>query len=310
MSDASGASYPGRMRPLLPIPCLCALLAAQETPPPKPAAPSEKAPPMSWTGALDEKAFAALHDHTDAKAPKPTGEAIRVGDAEHYLSLPKDGKAPLPAVLLIHEWYGLNDHIRHWADRLAADGYATLAVDLYGGKVATKREEASALMQAVDKDEALATLKAAFDFLGTEPRIRSTRRASLGWCFGGGWSLQLAIAEPRLDACVIYYGRLVDDVETLRAIKAPVLGVFGTRDRGIPMDSVKAFEAAMQRAERPCRVLAYDAEHAFANPSGARYDRENAAKAWTEVRAFLRERLVGAVAAAPAAGAKGTGHGR
>lgn len=264
-----------------------------------PAVPAPTAPELS------EQAFAALHELKADKAPAPTGTAVKLGDQQHYLALPKTGKAPFPAVLLIHEWWGLNDHIRHWADRMAGEGYATLAVDLYGGKAATTPAEASAMMKAVDATQAAATLHAAFEFLASDPRILASKRASLGWCFGGAWSLQVAIAEPKLDACVLYYGRLVDDPAKLATIQAPVLGVFGTRDPSIPQPKVDAFAAAMQKAGKACRVLRYDAEHAFANPSGAKYDQKNAAAAWAEVRAFLRERLV-----APAPASKATDAGK
>jgi carboxymethylenebutenolidase len=267
---------------------------AQEKPADKPAGkPAEAQPKMSWTGVLDEKEFAALHDLKNEKAPKPTGTMVQVGQEHHYLALPTTGKAPFPAVLLIHEWWGLNDHIKHWADRLAADGYATLAVDLYGGKSATTREEATAAMKAVDEAKAKATLLAAFDFLGSDGRIMAKKRACVGWCFGGGWSLQLAIAQPKLDAAVVYYGRLVDDGKQLAAIQAPMLGIFGNKDTGIPPKSVDAFEAAMKAQKRDLRVLRYDAGHGFANPSGAAYDQENATKAWTEVRGFLASKLKG-----------------
>ncbi len=248
--------------------------------------------PMGWTGVLDEASFAALHDLKQGAVAEPLhGQDIEIDGQRAYLSLPAGAKAPLPAVLVIHEWWGLNDHIRHWADRLAADGYAALAVDLDGGHTATTREEATALMRAVDENAARATLLRAHRFLAEDPRIRATRRGVVGWCFGGGWSLQLALAAPDLDASVVYYGRLVTDVEALRAIHAPMLGVFGNRDQGIPPASVDAFAAAMKEAGRDLRVLRYDADHAFANPSGARYDANNAAAAWAEVRSFLAAKL-------------------
>jgi carboxymethylenebutenolidase len=286
------------MRHYLLASFLIAGLAAQDPPPP----PPPSSPPIAGTADLDEKAFAALHDLKQEQPPKPTGVMVKVGDVAHYLALPKDQKAPLPAILVIHEWWGLNDHIKHWADRLAADGYAALAVDLYGGTPATTREEAQAAMAKVDAEQARATLRAAFAFLGSDERVRATRRACLGWCFGGAWSLQLAIAEPKLDACVLYYGRLVEDEAQLAAIRAPVLGVFGTRDRSIPEARVATFEAAMKRLGKDVTVRRYDAEHAFANPSGARYDAKHAAAAWAEARAFLRTHLT-----APKAPASDTG---
>ncbi|HEX5052907.1 MAG TPA: dienelactone hydrolase family protein [Planctomycetota bacterium] len=279
---------------------LIGALRAQEVPgsqPPTPApapapAPAPGQAPVPANGDLDERAFAALHHLTQEPAPPLTGAMVKVGGESHYLSLPKDKKAPLPAVLLIHEWWGLNDHIKHWADRLAAEGYATLAVDLYGGKVGTTPEEAQALMKAVDPERADAVMKQAFEYLAADTNIQASTRATLGWCFGGGVSLQFAMSEPRLDACVLYYGHLPRDPARLQAIAAPVLGIFGTQDPSIPKKAVDDFEAAMQKAGKKCRVLRYDAQHAFANPSNAHYDAANAAKAWTEVRLFLRENML------------------
>src|SRR5262245_60636126 len=116
--------------------------------------------PTPWTGDVDEEAFTRLHHLSDREAPPPRGEDIVLDGARAYLSLP-DGPPPHPAVIVIHEWWGLNDHIRHWADRLAAAGYAALAVDLYGGEVAETPERAMELMRAADASEAVRTLRAA-----------------------------------------------------------------------------------------------------------------------------------------------------
>lgn len=245
---------------------------------------------MGWTGVLDEDSFAALHDLRSGASPELLGEDVEVGDSTAYLSLPQHGPA-IGGVVVIHEWWGLNDHVKHWADRLAADGYAALAVDLYGGVVATTRDEALETMQSVDEAEALAILREAHAFLEDDARVEAEKTASIGWCFGGGWSLRLAMAEPELDAAVIYYGRLVTDPEPLGAIEARVLGIFGDRDTGIPPESVEAFRDAMDEAGVDLEVHSYDAEHAFANPSGARYDAENAADAWGHTRRFLCETL-------------------
>jgi len=269
------------MRFAVSICALAALASGQEARPPA---------PMGWTGVLDEKEFAALHELTEGKAPELRGKMVKIGDSNAYLSLPETGK-PKSAVLVIHEWWGLNDHVKHWADRLAADGYAALAVDLYGGAVATTRDEALANMKAVDDAAALATLQAGLKFLAEDERVKAGKLACIGWCFGGGWSLRLAMAAPGLDAAVVYYGRLVDDPDQLKKIHAPLLGVFGKRDTGIPPEAVDAFEAAMKKAQRPATILRFDADHAFANPSGARYDSVNAAAAWKQVRNFLGEHL-------------------
>lgn len=247
----------------------------------------------SLTGILDEASFKALHQLTEAEAPPPRGEMIDLAGTKAYLALPEGATAPMPAVVVIHEWWGLNDHIRHWTDRLAEDGYAALAVDLYGGQVATDPDGAMALMKAVDEPTAAAILAAAHAFLAQDPRIAADRQGVIGWCFGGGWSLRDAIANPELDAAVIYYGHPVTDPAALERIRAPLLGVFANRDQSIPPDVVDGFDEALATAGKSIELHRYDAVHAFANPSSANYDQAAAADAWQHVRTFLAAKLRG-----------------
>ena len=242
------------------------------------------------TGVLSEDGFKALHELTGEERPAPKGVKVALRDAEAYLSLP-EGRPPFPGVVVIHEWWGLNDHVKHWADRLAADGYAALAVDLYGGKVAANRDDAMSTMKAVDADRALRILRNASDFLSRDARVRARKRGCIGWCFGGGWSLKLALADAKIDAAVIYYGRLITDPAVLKSIRSPILGVFGNQDTGIPPRVVDEFETALDRAGVKHEILRYDAPHAFANPSSARYVRAAAEDAWTKARAFLTRHL-------------------
>lgn len=237
------------------------------------------------TGVLSEADFAQLHQLTDRKRPDPKGHTVRLGEGSAYLSVP-EGAGPFSAVLLIHEWWGLNDHIRHQADRLAADGYVALAIDLYGGQVATTRDEAMALMKGVEDGAAHAVLSAGWNFLASDA-VKANRRGVIGWCFGGGWSLQHVLATPDVDAGVIFYGRLNTDPKALARIQAPLLGVFGNRDQGIPVETVDEFEAALTEAGVIHEIHRFDAEHAFANPSSAHYDDISAAAAWEKVREFL-----------------------
>jgi len=264
--------------------------SAPNSAPPDSAAPRARGD-TGLTGAVGEEEFKELHDLPGGKVPPARGIMVDLAGTHAYLSLPEHGAPPFPAVVVVHEWWGLNEHIKYWSDRLAAEGYAALAVDLFGGKVATNRDSAMAYVRAVDDERALAILRAAHEFLASDPRIAATRRGCIGWCFGGGWALQQALVTPDLDAAVIYYGRLVTDVERLRAIQSPVLGVFGNRDRGIPPEMVDEFAAALVKAGVEHHILRYDAEHAFANPSNPNYDRQAAAAAWMEVRAFLAGNL-------------------
>jgi carboxymethylenebutenolidase len=246
---------------------------------------------MGITGAVSEEQFKAMHELKQGSAPKLYGQMIEIGGSRAFLSLPDGVRPPVPAVVVIHEWWGLNEHIMHWTDRLAALGYAAVAVDLYGGKVATTPDEAMATMKAVDNARALETLLAAHRFLQTDPRIRAERRASIGWCFGGAWSLQYALNAPDLSAAVIYYGRLVSDPAKLSAIRAPLLGIFGNLDEGIPPAAVNEFEAGLKTAGVKHTIVRYEAQHGFANPSGARYDEKSAAAAWEQVKGFLELHL-------------------
>ena len=209
-----------------------------------------------------------------------------------YLAYPSGMTEPLPAVIMIHEWWGLNDNIRAMAKRLAAESYMVLAVDLYGGETAANAGAARVKMLEVVENSELAeeNLRQAVEFLKTTgaPAI-----ASLGWCFGGGWSLNSAMLFPEeLDATVIYYGQVTNDDEKLRVIDSPLLGFFGGADRGISLDSVNAFKAALQRLRIDNEIHIYpDVGHAFANPSGNNYNREAAEDAWSRTLQFLARNL-------------------
>jgi carboxymethylenebutenolidase len=244
------------------------------------------------TGAVSEEEFKALHELTSEPAPEPRGTMIDLADTRAYLSLPSESEAPYPGIVVIHEWWGLNDNIRHWSDRLAGEGYAALAVDLYGGRVADNPDSAMAYMKETDDAEALAVMQAGLAFLEKDSRVRAPRTAAIGWCFGGGMSLKLALAAPDLDVAVIYYGRLTTDPEELKAIKAKLIGIFGNQDQGIPPETVDEFAAAIEKAGIEHEIHRYDANHAFANPSSARYDQEAAAAAWEKVRALLAKNLL------------------
>jgi carboxymethylenebutenolidase len=210
-----------------------------------------------------------------------------------YFAAPSDVFEPLPAIIVIHEWWGLNANVRAMADRLAGEGYMVLAVDMYGGKTADSPASARALMLDVveDLDSARENIRAAYEFLTVAgaPRI-----GSLGWCFGGGWSLNTAQLFPgELDATVIYYGQVTDDEEKLRPISAPILGLFGADDTGIKVESVEAFGASLERLRKVYEVHIYPGVgHAFANPTGTNYNEEAATDAWARTLEFLGRHLM------------------
>jgi carboxymethylenebutenolidase len=204
----------------------------------------------------------------------------------------KDG--PFPAVIVIQEWWGLDDWVKEQARALAKEGYVALAVDLYRGKVTNKQEEAHQLMSGLPEDRAMADLNGAFTYLQGRKDVKKDRIGVIGWCMGGRYALKLATAEPRLRAVVAYYGAPPTDAAAIARIKAPVLGNYGSEDKGPSLEQVRAFEAAMKKAGKPIDVKIYPgAGHAFANvnnPWGGY--REAAAKdAWSRTVAFFNRHL-------------------
>jgi carboxymethylenebutenolidase len=205
-----------------------------------------------------------------------------------------EGKGPFPAVVVIQEWWGLNDWVKEQARALAKEGYLTLAIDLYRGKVTANPDEAHQLMMGLPPDRALRDLRAGFAFLQARPDAKKDRIGSIGWCMGGRYSLALAVEEPTLAAAVAYYGAPPTDDAAIAKIQAPVLGNFGAEDKGPSPDQVKAFEAAMKKAGKSVDIKVYEgAPHAFANvnnPWGGY--REAAAKdAWARSLAFFAKHL-------------------
>ena len=199
------------------------------------------------------------------------------------------GKGPFPALIVIHEWWGLNDWVKEQASKLADQGYVALAVDLYRGKVATTPDMAHEIMRGVPEDRAKRDLHAAFEFLAYQPNVKKDHIGSIGWCMGGGYSLDVALQEPTLAATVINYGHLATDTDALKKINAPILGLFGGQDRGITPDDVHKFEAAMKQLGKKIDVKIYDdAGHAFENPNNKDgYRAADATDAWKRTADFL-----------------------
>jgi carboxymethylenebutenolidase len=205
---------------------------------------------------------------------------------------PNNNTQKLPAVIMIHENRGLNDNIKDTADILAKQGYVVLAVDLFQGQVTADPNRARELSSSVRNNPGIAieNMQSAVRYLTSLENVNGSRIASLGWCFGGAQSLQLALnsEEHPLAATVIYYGNLVNDTQALSKIKWPVLGIFGDQDQSIPVDSVKQFEQALNQIGVINEIYIYPGVgHAFANPSGDNYAPKETADAWKKTLAFL-----------------------
>ena len=203
------------------------------------------------------------------------------------------GKGPHPALIVIHEWWGLNDWVKDQAAKLSGEGYVALAIDLYRGRVATTPDEAHEIMRGVPEDRAKRDLAAAFDYLASQPDVKKDRIGAIGWCMGGGYSLDVALEEPTLAADVINYGHLATDKEALEKINAPILGLFGGQDRGITPDDVHKFEQTMKQLGKKIDVKIYDdAGHAFENPNNKQgYRAGDATDAWRLTVEFLSSTL-------------------
>jgi carboxymethylenebutenolidase len=203
---------------------------------------------------------------------------------------------PMPAVIMIHEWWGLNEHIKNQADILAKEGYVVLAVDLYRSEVAADSNRAMELTSSVRNNSASAidNLQSAVNYVKSLEMVDGSRIASLGWCFGGDWSLQLALnsSENPLAATIVYYGRPVTDTASLSSISWPILGIFGDQDQAIPVESVKQFTSALNTSGVTNEIYLYEGVgHAFANPSGDNYASKETADAWQKTIGFLRTYL-------------------
>jgi carboxymethylenebutenolidase len=201
----------------------------------------------------------------------------------------------VPAVIMIHENRGLNDYIRSMANTLAREGYVVLAVDLFKGQVAQTSQQAQQLSSSARSNPAatISNLQAAVNYVSSLPLVDSSKIASIGWCFGGGQSLQLALHSEQhpLVATILYYGTpLVTDKQQLSKIKWPVLGIFGDKDQAIPLSNIQQFKAALDSIGIPNEIHIYKGlGHAFANPSGANYAPNETVDAWQKTLEFLKK---------------------
>ena len=195
-----------------------------------------------------------------------------------------------PGVILIHEWWGLNDNIKSMARGLASHGYIVMAVDLYAGQVATIPDGARKLMLSFDEQTGMSNIDAAANLLKHGYNV--TKISTIGWCFGGSQSLNYALSGNKLDATVIYYGQPVTNTTKLSTIKWPVLGFFGEKDQSISVDKVREFKSALDTIGVENEIHIYPGlDHAFANPSGANYAPEETKDAWNKTLSFLDSHL-------------------
>jgi carboxymethylenebutenolidase len=211
-----------------------------------------------------------------------------------YLAAPEGGQKK-PAIVVIQEWWGLNDFVKAKADGFAARGSVALAPDLYRGKATEDPDVAHQLMRGLPEDRAMRDLQAALAYLRSRPDVDAKRIAVIGWCMGGGYSLKLALAEPALAGAVINYGSLVTDDAKIAGLNVPLLGNFGGKDQGISPESVREFERKAKAKSKSVDFKIYpEAGHGFASSKDPKvYRTEDAKDADERANAFLARMLKG-----------------
>ncbi len=216
-------------------------------------------------------------------------EVTYYNDVKGYLVRPDDNKS-YPGIIMIHEWWGLNEHIKEVANTIAKEGYVVLAVDLYNGNVAQNSSEAMQYRMGIDQNESIKNMKAGIDYLKNEEGI--SKVASIGFCFGGEQSAKLSTSDANLDATIIFYGSLPQEIDEIAKIDAPVLGIFGELDTGITPDTVEVFRTGLNEVGYENDITIYSGVgHAFLNPSGSRFAENETKDAWMKTLSFLETNL-------------------
>lgn len=229
---------------------------------------------VSFSSFADQSEFRDIHQTPqpytleNAKGKMITFKVSDGKDANGYLI--QSDKPSNKFIFVFHEWWGLNDYIKKESDELKSKlgDVNILAVDLYDGRVASNREDAAKYMQSVNSDRALNIIKGAINFAGVNAKI-----GTLGWCFGGGWSLQASIIlGEQGSACVMYYGIIENTPETFNDLNAPVLGIFAEKDGWVNPEVYGNLEKNIKAAGKQITIKSFDADHAFANPSNSNFD--------------------------------------
>jgi carboxymethylenebutenolidase len=212
--------------------------------------------------------------------------------APGYLARPH-GDGPFPGVVVIQEWWGLNDHIKDVARRLAAQGFAALAPDLYRGQVAAEPDDARKLAMNLERDRAIRDIQGAVNFLIEQSFVQPKKIGVMGFCMGGGIALSMSYRGENVGAVAVFYGRPEPDTTVYRGVTAPVLGLYGEADQGIPVESVRQLDEALSSYDKPHEIVIYPgAPHAFFNDERPSYRREAAEDAWKRTLEWFRRYLV------------------
>jgi carboxymethylenebutenolidase len=237
--------------------------------------------------------FILVHDNPlpfflENKKGKDLNLKTEEGKDAHIYEIKAEKQSKL-FVFVIHEWWGLNDYIKKEAEKIFSTlgEVNVIAIDLYDGRIAKNNDSASKYMQAVNSKRAETIIKTVISYVGKDAKI-----ASIGWCFGGGWSMKVALMAGKQSlACVMYYGMPEENIEKIKTLNAPVYFIWPEQDQWINKEVVTKFEANMKAAKKRFTIKSYDANHAFANPSNPIYNQEMAEDAYKNVIAFIKTNL-------------------
>lgn len=248
--------------------------------------------PDQFAGFASNRLFMNLHPNPEpVQDYTPKGEmityAVETGNPANAYFI-KSNKKSNDYLFVVHEWWGLNEHIKKEADRLYQElgNINVIALDIYDGQVATTRENASKYMQSVTEERARAIIAGANKLAGKKAKI-----FTIGWCFGGGWSLQTGIeVGDQAAGSVMFYGMPEKNVERLKTLNCDVLGIFASQEKWITPEVVSQFEADMKEAGKSLSVKSYDAAHGFANPSNPLFDKDATEDSNKLVIEFIQKR--------------------
>jgi carboxymethylenebutenolidase len=225
-------------------------------------------------------------------AGSPT--SFKVGDetVQAWLARPAASGPTTPGIVVIHEWWGLNQQIKGVADRLAKAGYVAIAPDLYRGKQPADAGLAHEMMRGLSENRAVGIIKGAVAHLRSIDKAGSRSVGTIGFCMGGRLALATGLRGAPVQATVMFYGSVETEEDAIEPLRSPLLGIFGAADRGIPVEDVRKFEAALKAANKKATIIVYPAAgHAFFNEDRAAYDRDAAEDSWNRTVEFLAETI-------------------
>jgi carboxymethylenebutenolidase len=215
-------------------------------------------------------------------------------NAPGYLARP-EGDGPFPGVVVIQEWWGLDDHIKDVTERFAAEGFVALAPDLYRGQVAAEPDDARRLAMELERDQAMLDIQGAVNYLLVQPIVEPKQAGIIGFCMGGGLAMMMSYRGENVGAAVVFYGGGVQPSdEELEAISAPLLGIYGEADGGIPVERVEEWDTRLHQFGVEHKMIVYpDAPHAFFNNERSSYRPDAAADAWQRTQEWFGRHLRG-----------------